>query len=71
MKYNPIYLCFCKATGRKPSDNFTTYHYTDWIMEQQKTYMQEHGIKGELSSIHTEEFHRWLKEKYEIEEVEN
>jgi len=61
---NPIYLCFCKATERKPSDNFAIYHFTGWIMEQQKTYMQEHGIKGHFPEAHTEAFHVWLKKKY-------
>lgn len=61
---NPIYLCFCKATGRKPSEKITTYHYTGWIMEQQKAYMQERGIKGHFPEAHTEAFHAWIKKKY-------
>lgn len=66
-QYNPIYLCFCKATGRKPEDT-TTYHFTGWVMEQQKIYMQERGIKGHFPEAHTDAFHVWLKTRYLIQE---
>lgn len=66
--YNPIYLCFCKATGRKPEEA-TAHQYVRWVMEQQKIYMQGREIvkkyfKGHLPEAHADAFHAWLKRKY-------
>ena len=66
--YNPIYLCFCKATGRKPGEA-TAHQYIRWVMEQQMLYMQGSEIikkyfRAHLPEAHTDAFHAWLKKKY-------
>ena len=71
MNYNPIYLCYCKANNLNPDGKRQNSRFIWWVQEQKREYAKRHNIYGyDWTNRQVENFHRWLKEKYEIEEVE-
>ena len=66
--YNPIYLCYCNATGKLPDRDNKAYEFSLWVMEKLREFKKEKNIKlkytDELAPEQVEEFHDWLKGKY-------
>ena len=71
-RYNPIYMSYCNATKRDPTDAKNIIGFMSWVTKQKAGFAKERNITRthagtseiKLTLRQVDEFHKWLIERF-------